>query len=115
MENLQDFMLLFRMQPSNQQPTAEQMTIMQQWGAYIGGISAQAKLVSTSRFGFEGNIINSSLAVTNSISIANNETLTGNMVIKATSLHEATEIAKGCPVLDMGGSVEVRNTIPMQS
>lgn len=116
MENLQDFMLLFRMQPSNEQPAAEQLTTMQQqWGAYIGGIAAQAKLVSTSRLGFEGNLINSSLAVTNGISITNNETLTGNMVVKATSLQEATEIAKGCPILALGGSVEVRNTIPMQS
>lgn len=115
MENLQDFMLLCRNKPSNQQPTPEQLTAMQQWGAYIGSIAAQAKLVSTSRFGFEGNLIDSSLAVTSGISIANNETLTGNMVVKATSLQEATEIAKGCPVLALGGSVEVRNTIPMQS
>jgi hypothetical protein len=114
MENLLDFMLLFRMQPSNNQPTAEQLSAMhQQWSAYIGGIAAQAKLVSTSRLGFEGNMVESSLAVTKGINIANNETLTGNIVIKATSLKEATVIAKSCPVLAMGGSVEVRNTIPM--
>ncbi len=116
MEKLQDFMLLFRMQPGSQQPTAEQLTAMQQqWGAYISGIAAQAKLVNASRLGFEGNLIDSSLAVIKGINISNNEALTGNMVVKATSLNEATEIAKGCPVLAMGGSVEVRNTIPMQS
>lgn len=116
MENLQDFMLLFRMQPDSQQPTAEQLTTMQQqWSAYIGDIAVQAKLISISRLGFEGTIINSNLVVTTGISITSHETLTGNMVIKATSLQEATEIAKSCPVLTMGGSVEVRNTIPMQS
>jgi hypothetical protein len=115
MENLQDFMLLFRMQPSNQPPTAEQLGAMQQqWGVYISGIAAQAKLVSTSRLGFEGNLIDSSLLVTSGINITNNQTLAGNMVIKATSLYEATEMAKGCPVLAMGGAVEIRNTIPMQ-
>lgn len=114
MENLKDFMLLFRMQPSNEQPTEEQLMAMhQKWGAYIGNIAAKAKLVSTSRLGFEGNKIDSSLSVKSGIEIANNETLTGNMVIKATTLQEATEIAKGCPILAMGGSVEVRNTIPM--
>lgn len=115
MEALQDFMLLFRMPPAHQQPTAAQLAAMQQqWGVYISGIAAQAKLVSTSRLGFEGNLIDSSLSVTTGISIANNQTLTGNMLVKATSLHEATEIAKVCPVLAMGGSVEVRNIIPMQ-
>ncbi len=115
MENLQEFMLLFRMQPTTQQPTAEQVTTMQrQWGAYIGSIAAQAKLVSTSRLGFEGNLIDSSSSVTSGINIANKETLTGNMIVKALSLKEATEMAKGCPVLAMGGSVEVRSTIPMQ-
>ena len=116
MENLQDFMLLFRMKPSNQQPTAEQLTAMQQqWGIFIGGIAAQAKLVSTSRLGFDGNLIDKGMSVSSGINIANNETLSGNMVIKATTLNEATEIAKGCPVLAMGGSVEVRNIIPMES
>lgn len=116
MENLKDYMLLFRMMPSDQQPTPEQMNAMQQeWGMFIGGIAAQAKLVSTSRLGFDGNIIDKKGSVSNGINVANNETLSGNMIVKATTIDEATEIARGCPVLAMGGSVEVRNIIPMES
>lgn len=116
MEDLKEFMLLFRMQPSSQEPTAEQLADMQQqWGIFIGGIAMQGKLVGTSRLGFEGNVIGADLAVTGGFSIANNETLSGNMVVKAASLYEATEMAKGCPVLAMGGSVEVRSIIPMES
>ena len=114
MENLKDFMLLFRLQPSEQQPTPEQLTAMhQQWGSFIGTIAAQAKLVSTSRLGFEGNTIDKTLAVSPGISIANNETLSGTMVVKAITLDDATEMAKGCPVLALGGSVEVRSTLLM--
>lgn len=102
MENLQDFMLLFRMQPTNQQPTGEQLNAMQQqWSIFIGGIAAQAKLVSTSRLGFDGNLIDKNLNVSSGINMTNNETLSGNMVIKASTLKEATEIAKDCPVLAM--------------
>jgi hypothetical protein len=109
-------MLLFRLQPSNTQSTPVETTGMQQlWGAFIGGIAAQAKLVSASRLGFDGNIIDKELNVSIGISIANNETLTGNMVVKAATLDEATEIAMGSPVLTMGGSVEVRSIIPMRS
>lgn len=116
MGTLKEFMLLFRMQPGNTQPTTVQMAVMQQqWSTFIGNIASQAKLVSTSRLGFESNIIDNSQTVSNHVYIANNEALTGNMLIKAASLEEATEIAKSCPVLNMGGTVEVRNTIPMQS
>jgi len=34
--------------------------------------------------------------------------VTGSMVVTASSLDDAAEIARGCPVFDFGGSVEVR-------
>ncbi|CAM4202666.1 hypothetical protein [Zobellia nedashkovskayae] len=58
MENQKEFMFLFRREPSNKQSTAEQIATMQkEWGAFIGIIASQAKLVSTSRIRFEGNLI----------------------------------------------------------
>lgn len=115
METLKEFMLLFRMAPSSTQPTSEQITAMQtQWKNYIRDIASQARLVSTSRLGFEGKCINHQGKTSNNIYIANNETLSGNMIIKAANLLEAQDLAKGCPVLSMGGSVEIRSTIPME-
>ena len=116
MENQKEFMFLFRMEPSNKQPTATQIASMQkEWGAFIGTIASQAKLVSTCRIGFEGNLILKDGQVENTINVSNNETLSGNMVVKSSSLKDATEMAKGCPILTLGGSVEVRNVIPMES
>lgn len=115
MEALKEFMLLFRMTPSNQQPTAEQVAFMQnQWKNYIGSIASQAKLINTSRLGFEGICINSNGEVSNNIYISENQTLSGNMVVKASNLQEAEILAKNCPVLAMGGSVEVRSLLPME-
>ena len=34
--------------------------------------------------------------------------VTGSLVLEAASLDEATELALGCPVFEMGGSLEVR-------
>ncbi len=114
MEKLKEFMLLFRMEPSNEQPTAEQIAAMHQhWQKFIGNIASQAKLVSTSRLGFDGVCITSKREVSNTIYVSNNETLSGNMIVKASDLQEAQELAKNCPVLAMGGSVEVRGIIPM--
>jgi len=34
--------------------------------------------------------------------------VTGSLILEATSLEEATELALACPVFEMGGSLEVR-------
>lgn len=115
MKNSNEFMLLFRFEPNfNFQPTPEEEALMhQQWGAYIGGLAIQEKLVGTHQLGFEGVKISADQSVKDGIVIAENQTLGGNMVVKATSIAEAIEIAKGCPILMMGGNVEVRNILPM--
>ncbi len=45
--------------------------------------------------------------------IESKELVTGYYLLKADSLEEATEIAKGCPVLRLGGTVEVREIMEM--
>lgn len=117
MEQLKDFMLLFRFEPSNNyQPTEAELNEQQkQWGAYIGGIASQAKFVSTCQLGFSGKQIFADLSVKEGIAIAENQTLGGNMVVKAKNMEDATEMAKGCPILKIGGTVEVRDIIPMES
>ncbi len=115
MKNSNEFMLLFRYQPDfNYQPSAEDLAQMQQqWGAYIGGLAIQEKLVSTYQLGFEGAQIATDQTETEGILIAENQTLSGNMIIKAVDLKDAIQVAKGCPILLMGGNVEVRSIIPM--
>lgn len=115
MEKLQDFMLIFRFQPGfSYRPTdAEMAAQKQQWGSWISGIAAQAKLVSTSQLGFDGKQLRADMSVEEGIHITGNQTLGGNMIVKAGSLDDALTIAKGCPILGMGGTVEVRNILPM--
>ena len=45
--------------------------------------------------------------------IESKELVSGYYLIKAESLEEASEIAKGCPVLRLGGTVEVREIMEM--
>jgi hypothetical protein len=109
------FMLLFRYEPnSNYQPTAAQLAEMhQQWGAFIGNIAIQEKLVSTHQLGFEGVQIFSDKTEAEGIHMAENQTVGGTMVLYAATLQEATALAKDCPILLMGGTVEVRSIQPM--
>ena len=41
------------------------------------------------------------------------ELVSGFYIIKAESLEQAAELAKGCPVLRLGGSIEVREIMKM--
>jgi hypothetical protein len=41
------------------------------------------------------------------------ETVGGYFILLATDLNEAAEIAKGCPIFDNGGTVEVRKIAPV--
>lgn len=116
MKKEQNFMMLFRFKPDfSYRPTEEEQAQMQQqWGQFIGNIAISEKLVSTDRLDFEGNKIQSDGSVSEGILIAEEQMVSGNMVVKAHSLEEATEMAKGCPILQMGGNVEVRAIMPME-
>ncbi|MCU0399501.1 MAG: YciI family protein [Algoriphagus sp.] len=114
MTQLTEFMLLFRYEPSNEQPTQAELQEMQKhWGQFIGGIAMQGKLVSTHQLGFEGKSIFSDHSTKEGYHSEEGQIIGGNMILKADSIESAAELAKKCPVLAMGGVVEVRNVIPM--
>ena len=115
MKKVNEFMLVFRYTPNpNYQPSPEELSNMKSmWGEFIGNVLVQEKLVHTHQLGFEGKKVSADLSVQDEMVIENNYTLGGNMVVRANSIEEATEIAKGSPILKMGGTVEVRNILPM--
>lgn len=114
MTEMNDFMLLFRYEPSNTEPTPEQIQEMHKnWDEFIGKIAMQGRLVSTHQLGFEGRKIKGNHITEDGFDIVGGFILGGNMVLKAESIESATAIAKNCPILFMGGTVEVRNIVPM--
>ncbi len=114
MSQSNEFMLLFRFEPSNEQPTPEQLQEMQKvWGEFIGTIAMQGKLVSTHQLGFEGTRIFANQNTEAGFHLSEGQIVAGNMILKAATIEVATELAKKCPILLMGGTVEVRNIIPM--
>ena len=108
-------MLIFRFQPDpNFQMTPEQEEESgKQWGGWIGAVANQGKFVSTAQLGFTGAVLQADLSSNDQMYIANSAAVGGNMVVKTNTLEEALEISKGCPILQMGGSVEVREILPM--
>ena len=109
---MKEFLLIFRAD-YNTMPKAspEQMQVwMKQTMDWIGGIAAQNKFVSGTGLPFEdARVVRSNKVVTNGPFGEIKETIGGFIVVKASSIDEAVEFAKGCPVLQGdGNSMEVR-------
>ena len=79
------------------------------WMNWIGGIAAQNKLSDRgNRLSFSGKVVKPDNVITDGPYSEIKESVGGYSIIKVGSYDEAVEIAKGCPVLTMGGNVEVR-------
>jgi hypothetical protein len=108
---MKEFVLLFR-QPvyDYSKDTPEKMKALhKKWKEWLAGIAAQDKLASnSSRLGMEGKVLKPAGVITDGPFVEIKEKLGGFVTVKAHSLEEATTLAHGCPVLEEGGSVEIR-------
>src|SRR5471030_574898 len=107
---MNEFILIYRSEPSTNVLTPEQMkNVSQPWQDWMGSLAAQNKLANMgSRLGFDGSVLK-----TGGPYVEIKELIVGFSVIRANDIQEANEIAKGCPILVTGGSVEVRPVIQM--
>ncbi|MDB5029569.1 YciI family protein [Mucilaginibacter sp.] len=113
---MNEFLLIFRREAAfDTQLTPEQLQeISKPWQDWMGGLAAQNKLANPgSRLNSDGKVVKPNNVVTNGAYVEVKELIGGYIVIKAASLDEAAEISKGCPILTVGGNVEVRQLIPM--
>ena len=108
---MQEYMLIFRHQDGSKLASPEQMQVwMKQTMDWIGGIAAQNKYVEGNGLPFDdARVVHHNKTVTNGPFGEIKETLGGYIVVKAESVEEACEFAKGAPVLQgEGNTVEVR-------
>lgn len=80
---------------------AEREASFAAWGAWLGGIGAAA-LDPGNPFS-----VSSTVAPDGSVAQSGGAGLGGYSIVSASDLGEATDLAKGCPVLAAGGSVDV--------
>jgi len=108
---MEEYMLIFRHMDGTKVASPEQIQVwMKQTMDWIGGIAAQNKFVEGNGLPFEdAKVVWSNKVVTNGPFGEVKETLGGYIIVKADSVEEAVEFAKGSPVLQgEGNSVEVR-------
>jgi hypothetical protein len=113
---MKDFLFLFRNDYKSIQPGSpeEMQAEMKKWMDWIGGIAAQNKLVTAgNRLSSAGKVVKANNVITDGPYTEIKELIGGYTIVKAATYEEATEMAKGCPILLSGGNVEVRDIVPM--
>jgi hypothetical protein len=114
---MNEFLLIFRRDADfDARFTPEQMQEMTKpWQDWMGGLAAQNKLADRgNRLNVTGKVIKPGNVITDGPYVEVKESIGGYTLIRAASLEEAAELSKDCPILATGGSVEIREIVPMQ-
>jgi hypothetical protein len=108
---MSEFTFLYR---SATVPTPEQsQKTLHKWAAWMKELGTQGHMKNPGHpLEGSGKVV-SSKTVSDGPYAEAKDIVGGFSVILATDLAQATELARGCPILDVGGSVEVRPVRPM--
>ena len=106
------FMYLFRRDPSVQRTmSAEQMQqTMKKWMDWKDHLEKNGHIRQFGeRMEETGKVVRGKAkAVTDGPYVEVKDSIAGSVLIEAKDMDQATELARGCPVLDIDGSVEIR-------
>ena len=112
---MKDFMFLFRSTPAAVSPSPEQMQAsMQQWMAWIDKLRSQNIYSGGEPLTPAGKVVKGAEPlITDGPFAESKEVIGGYFIVKADTIEEAAELAKGCPDFAAGSSVEVREIMKM--
>ena len=106
---MNEFVFLYR---GGQRPTSPQegQQVMQKWMAWFKDLAAKGHVVDRGQpLERSGKLVQAGTkTVTDGPFAEAKDVVGGYTLIKASDISEAAELAKGCPVLERGGQVEVR-------
>jgi hypothetical protein len=108
---MKEFLLIFRADYKTMPKASpeEMQANTQKWMNWVAGIAAQDRLSDLgNRLVSAGRVLKSDGLISDGPYTEIKESIIGYSIVKAASIEEATELAHGCPVLAIGGNVEIR-------
>jgi hypothetical protein len=111
---MSEFLLVFRRDyqtPELQPGTEQQREHLKHWADWFRSLAAQDKLAHpVQRLDEEGKVLTGQQVAKGPFTDQRNSV--GNLVLlRARDYQEAVGLAQGCPVLDLGGTVEIRRVV----
>jgi hypothetical protein len=113
---MNEFVFLYRggMSDGTQPSPKEMEAQMKQWQAWAGKMAEEGQLKD---FGAPlertGKLVAKGGVITDGPFSEGKEVIGGYSIVKAKDINDAAKIAKGCPIFNTGGYVEVRPVQPM--
>ena len=106
---MSDFAFLYRGRDTNASPEQMQKTV-EKWRAWFKELGEQGHLKDIGHpLEHAGQVVRGKQkSVTDGPFAEAKDVVGGFTLIEARDLGQATELSKGCPILEVGGSVEVR-------
>ena len=110
------FLYIFRggADPNQMSPEAMQKN-MDAWFAWMGELKSKGHLEAGEPLEDGGKVLKGKRgqSVTDGPYAEGKEEVGGYLIVTASDLNHAAELAKGCPIFESGGNVEVREVAPM--
>jgi hypothetical protein len=110
---MSEFVFLYR---GGNRPTSPQegQQVMQKWMAWFKDLAAKGHVVDRGQpLERSGKLVQGNKSVTDGPFAEAKDVIGGYTLIKADDISRAAELAKGCPVLERGGQVEVRPVLKL--
>ncbi|WP_310391347.1 YciI family protein [Hymenobacter sp.] len=113
---MSEFLLVFRRdyQTPGLQPNPEQLQEhLKHWADWFRSLAAQNKLANTvQRYDSQGKFLSCHDVTSGPFTASGNSV--GNLILlRARDYQEAVALAQGCPILDLGGTVEIRQIVQL--
>lgn len=111
---MSEFVFLYR---GGQRPSSPDQfqQVMQKWMAWFKELAAKGHIVDRGQpLERSGKLVQGNKSVTDGPFAEAKDVVGGYTLIKASDVSEAAELAKGCPVLERGGYVEVRPVMKLE-
>lgn len=114
---MSDFLLVFRADYSSFPPASpeEMQARTKKWLDWTGSIAAQNKLAAQGNrlIPTDGRVLRGNGVITDGPYTEIKEVILGYTMVKADDYEDAVQLASGCPILQVGGTVEVREVNPL--
>ena len=108
---MKEFALLFRNQVSfdnSKLSPTEMEALALKWKNWIENLKSGEHFMGNNVLSTDGKVLRPGGVVTDGPFVELKERLGGLIILKAANLEEATTLAHGCPILELGGNVEIR-------
>jgi hypothetical protein len=108
-KTMPDFLYIFRGGGMNKQSPQELQQQMQKWAAWIQQLRQEGHFKAGEPLEGGGKVVRGrKKAVTDGPYAEAKDLVGGYLLVEARNLDEATELSRGCPGLDVEGTVEIR-------